>query len=208
MVSQSPIRCEASGVLESQNNPENVTQLLHNWRGGDDMARDHLFERVYSELQIISAALLSHERNASLSTGDLVNEAAMRLIGIEEVEWQSKAHFLALAARMMRRVLVDHARAKNRGKRQHFKVTLITQIAGGGQDALEFDKVEKALIRLAALDQERADIVELRYYGGLSFEDTAEALGMSVSTAKRKWRSSRAWLLQAIDDDRHMMTGD
>ena len=181
-----------------------VTQLLHSWQEGDASSRDDLFAKVYAELETISAALLSKERHASLSTCDLVNEAAMRLIDLEGIDWESRAHFLAFTARIMRRVLVDHARARNRNKRQHFKVTLLTQVAGAGQEALDFDMVEKALIRLSAIDPERGSIVELRYYGGLSFEETAEALGFSVSTAKRRWRSARAWLLKAIGDQRHI----
>jgi RNA polymerase sigma factor (TIGR02999 family) len=174
------------------------TQLLRDWRKGDDVARDALFDRVYEELRLISASLLRGEGNASLSTGDLVSEASMRLLKLEEIDWQDKAHFMAMAARMMRRVLIDHARAKGRNKREHFNVTLATGMGPSGKDVLDLLNVEQALTRLKVLDEERASIIELRYYGGLSFEDTAEALGMSVSTAKRKWRSARAWLLMTI----------
>ena len=190
--------------MTSKDNPYPVTRLLQDWQGGDEAAGDALFSQVYVELETISAALLRREHNASLSTGDLVSEAALRLINLNEINWASRAHFLAFTARIMRRVLVDHARARNRHKRGHIKVTLLTQIAGGGQDALDLEQVEKGLIRLSAIDPERGSIVELRYYGGLSFEETAEALGISVSTCKRKWRSARAWLLQAIDEQKKM----
>lgn len=179
-----------------------TTQLLHDWQSGSESARDTLFERVYNELRKISAALLRGEGQVTLSTGDLVSEAAVRLIKLDQIDWQNKAHFMAMAAKVMRRVLIDHARAKGRNKRHHQKVTLLTKSGHNSDDALDLMSVENALLRLAVLDKQRADIVELRYYGGLSFEDTAEVLGMSVSTAKRKWRSARAWLLTAIKEEK------
>lgn len=183
-----------------------IGRLLTAWRQGDLAARDTLFDRLYSELRQISGALLSAERNASLSTGDLVNEAVLRLIRLERIEWADKSHFLALAARAMRRALIEHARKKNANKRRHDKITLITQIAGGGPERMELDALEKALIRLSIIEPHLVEIVELRYFGGMTHEEIAEVAGTSVSTVKRNWRIARAWLLeslsQPITDDR------
>lgn len=174
--------------------------LLKSWREGDLQARDALFEALYSELLQVSAAMLRAERNTSLSTGDLVNEAAIRLIQLDQIEWADKSHFLALSARAMRRILIDHARRKNSDKRHHKKVTLVTRIEGQ-PNRLDFDVLEKSLIRLNAIDGEKADIVELRYFGGLSVPEIAEVLGTSESTVKRQWRVARAWLVDAMATD-------
>jgi len=174
--------------------------LLSAWRDGDVAARDALFERLYVELRKVSAVLLRGEGRVSLSTGDLVNEAVMRLIKLDQIDWQDKAHFMALSARMMRRVLIDHARRKDTDKRQHQKVTLITQIIGGANETVDLLNLEQALIRLQVINPERANIVEMRYFGGLSLEEIAEVLGVSTSTVQRAWRASRAWLRTAISD--------
>ena len=176
-------------------------QLLTAWREGDMAARDRLFTLLYSELRQVSAALLRAERNSSLSTGDLVNEAVMRLVQLDQIEWTDKTHFLALSARAMRRILIDNARKKATDKRHHHKVTLVTRIAGGPGERIDFDVLEKALIRLAAIDKEKADIVELRYFGGMSHQEIAEVTGTSESTVKRGWRAARAWLLDAMSGD-------
>jgi len=179
---------------------EDITLLLKAWRDGDIAARDKLFTKLYHELRLVSAALLRNEGRVSLSTGDLVNDAAARLIKLEHIDWQDKAHFMALAARMMRRVLVDHARKKDADKRQHHKVTLVTHLAGDQTENINIQKLEHALLRLQAIDPVRAEIVEMRYYGGLSLEDIGAVVGMSPSTIKRNWRASRAWLLSAMED--------
>ena len=124
----------------------NSKELLQSWRSGDTGARDQLFTLLYSELRQISAALLRAESNNSLSTGDLVNEATLRLIRLDQIDWVDKSHFLALSARAMRRVLIDHARKKKSDKRQHHKVTLVTRLEGVEQ-RLDIDQLEKALIR-------------------------------------------------------------
>lgn len=173
--------------------------LLQAWRDGDTNARDELFERLYSELRQVSAALLRSESNSSLSTGDLVNEAAIRLIRLDQIDWADKSHFLALSARAMRRVLIDHARKKKSNKRHHHKVTLITRIEGGAL-RIDLDVLEKALIRLSIIDAEKASIVELRYFGGMSLPEIAEVMNTSESTVKRQWRVARAWLLDAMKE--------
>ena len=171
--------------------------LLQNWRAGDMSARDELFELLYSELRQVSAALLRAESNNSLSTGDLVNEASIRLIQLDQIQWTDKSHFLALSARAMRRVLIDHARKKSADKRLHHRVTLITRFEGGAH-RLDLDVLEKSLIRLAAIDSEKANIVELRYFGGMTLEEISEVTGASASTVKRQWRVARAWLLDTM----------
>ena len=173
--------------------------LLRNWRGGDVRSRDALFEKLYSELRQVSAALLRAESNSSLSTGDLVNEAAIRLMQIDKIDWSDRAHFLALSARAMRRILIDHARKKNTDKRAHKRVTLLTRFEGAPQ-RLDLDALDKALIRLNAIDEEKATIVELRYFGGLGLAEIAEVLGTSESTIKRQWRTARIWLIDALKE--------
>lgn len=187
---------------------DEVRSLLTAWRAGDEVARDRLFTLLYSELRQVSAALLRSERNSSLSTGDLVNEAVMRLIRMDRIEWTDKTHFLALSARAMRRILIDNARRKSSDKRQHQKVTLVTRIAGAGADRIDFDILEKALIRLAAIDKGKADIVELRYFAGMSHQEIAEVTGTSEATVKRGWRAARAWLLDALNADKDVRNAE
>lgn len=180
----------------------NANELLQAWRAGDETARDRLFAILYTELRQISAALLRAESKSSLSTGDLVNEAVLRLMRMNQIDWNDKAHFLALAARAMRRSLIDHARKKRSDKRHHHKVTLITNLGSEGLKRVELDVLEKSLIRLAVIDKQKADVVEMRYFGGLTLEEIAEVTGTSVSTVKRNWRVARAWLLDAMNEAR------
>ena len=176
----------------------NAKQLLDAWRGGDNDARDQLFELLYVELRKISATILRGEGNISLTTGDLVNEAVMRVVGSGGLTLNDRAHFLSLAALTMRRILTDRARKNNTAKRQHYKVTLATEMVDV-PDHVDTHLLEDALQRLAVIDPDRAKIVEMRYYGGMSIEETAEAMGLSPSTVKRGWRVSRAWLLEALE---------
>lgn len=180
-------------------NESDAKALLKAWQDGDLSARDYLFDLLYTELRQISAALIRNENNSSLSTGDLVNEAVLRLIQINKIDWADKTHFLALSARAMRRVLIDHARKKNSDKRFHQKVTLVTRVEGG-ISRIDASILESALIRLAAIDPEKANVVELRYFGGMSLADIASLSGTSESTVKRQWRAARAWLLDAIKE--------
>jgi len=180
---------------------ELARDMLLRWREGDMVARDRLFSLVYAELVQVAAAILRSDQRSSLSSGDLVNETVLRLIGLDRIEWQDKAHFLALSARVMRQVLVDQARKRNSDKRQHKKVTLFSQIAGHGALELELDQLDKALIRLAVIDPKRAEVVELRFFGNLTLEEVAEVTGLSDSTVKRSWRAARAWLVQACSPD-------
>jgi RNA polymerase sigma factor (TIGR02999 family) len=180
---------------------DTAKELLLAWRAGDLKARDTLFNLVYRELVQVAAALLRTDRKTSLSSGDLVSETVLRLIALDRIEWQDKAHFLALSARVMRQVLVDQARRRATDRRQHHKVTLISQLGVNGSLELELDQLDKALIRLAAIEPRHAEVVELRFFGNLTLEEVAEVLGMSGSTVKRIWRSSRAWLVSACGPD-------
>lgn len=187
-------------------NETNARQLLDKWRAGDTHARDELFDLLYSELKQISAALLRAESNTSLSTGDLLNEASIRLIQLNNIDWSDKSHFLALSARAMRRVLIDHARKKSTDKRHHHKVTLVTRLEGQPH-RVAMDDLEKALIRLSIIDSDKSNIVELRYFGGMGIAEIAEVTGISESTVKRQWRVARAWLLDAMQENMDVRQG-
>lgn len=182
-------------------NDKDAKLLLDAWRAGDVAARDQLFDRLYVQLRKISANLLRGEGPISLTTGDLVSEAVMRVVSSETIEFNDKAHFLALSARTMRRVLIDHFRKHASDKREHQKVTLVTHLMGG-QESIDIRELENALMRLKAINGGRVRIVEMRYFGGMSFEEIAEVLGCSASTVKRDWRVSRAWLLETLEEQK------
>jgi RNA polymerase sigma factor (TIGR02999 family) len=175
-----------------------VKLLLNDWQKGDNSARDSLFSILYKELRLISSALLRTERNTSLSTGDLVNEVVLKLVQLENIKWADKAHFIALSSKVMRQILVDNYRQKNADKRFHHKVTLVTGVQGNDICPIDLDSLEQALFRLSVIDETKADIVELRYFGGMSLRDIGHVLGKSESTVKRDWRVARAWLLDAL----------
>jgi RNA polymerase sigma factor (TIGR02999 family) len=198
-----------------------VTQLLASWRGGDKAALGELTGLVYQELRSLAQRHLRRERsNHTIQRTALVNEAFVRLVNQQSVDWQSRAHFFGLASNLMRRILVDHARARLASKR------------GGGVDAVSLDEIvnpsdsdttghpngpryaepgqvdgetdedvaaiDEALTRLAALDERQAKIVEMRYFGGLTIEETAAAIGISDATVKREWTLARAWLRREL----------
>ena len=177
--------------------------LLREWREGMPEGRDRLIDRLHPELTQIAAARLRRERDSSLSTGDLINDVVIRLIQIERISIGDRAHFVALASRMMRRILVDHARSKASSKRRHAKVELCTAIDGGQR--IDLKSLESALIRLKVLDEQLMELVEMRYFGGMTTADIASVTGLSEATVKRRWQVARAWLTDAlsrpIDDD-------
>lgn len=177
---------------------DSTAQLVIRWRGGDATARDRLLARLYPELAQIAAARLRGERDSSLSTGDLIGEAVVRLMRIERIDLADRAHFMSLASRLMRHTLVDHARAKQSDKRRHVKVELCTQV--DGEQRLDLIELETALIRLGALDAQLMELVEMRYFGGMTIGDVAVVTGMSEATAKRRWQTARAWLLDALEN--------
>lgn len=173
-----------------------VEGLLAGWRDGDADARDALITRLYPELSQIAAARLRGERNSSLSTGDLINDAVLRLINLNHASIANRAHFMALASRMMRQILVDHARLKSADKRRHQKVELTTRV--DGEQTFDLNSLNSALIRLGAIDMKLAELVEMRYFGGMTLADIATVTGQSEATAKRNWQAARAWLTDAL----------
>jgi RNA polymerase sigma factor (TIGR02999 family) len=174
-----------------------VTQLLDEWSRGDRQALDALMPLVHDELHHLARHYVARERPGnSLQATALVNEVYLKLVGERQMQWQSRAHFIGVAAHLMRFILVDHCRRKNYQKR------------GGGATRVTFDEglsltldrgeelmaLDAALQKLAVQDERKSRIVELRYFGGLSVEETAEALSVSVATVMRDWRLARAWL--------------
>lgn len=167
--------------------------LMSEWQSGDCVAGDELINEIHRELEIIAAAKLSKEAHSSLSTGDLINEAIIRLSRANRIEFQDRAHILAIASRIMRQILVDESRRRNRDKRQHHKVTLITNL-GEWQLPVELLTLDMCLEELRTIDPQRADIVEMRFFGGMSLTDISTVLDISVATVKRRWEASRLWL--------------
>jgi RNA polymerase sigma factor (TIGR02999 family) len=180
-----------------------VTELLRDWSGGDQAALDRLMPIVYRDLRRQAAAQLRREgREHTLQPTALVHELFLRLVGQREAAWAGRAHFLAVCAGLMRRILVDHARRRSRLKRGGTlcRVDLDWEPAAPGRD-LELIALDQALQDLQALDGDQARLVELRFFGGLSTEEAAQVLGVSSRTVKRDWRSARAWLLQRLSQD-------
>ncbi len=173
--------------------------LLGRWQDGEDVARDRLITRLYPELAQIAAARLRNERNSSLSTGDLINDAVMRLMRTDSAELNDRVHIIALASRMMRHILIDHARAKSVAKRDHIRVELNTSVDGGAR--LDLISLETALVRLGAIDKQLMELVEMRYFGGMTVGDIAQVSGLSEPTVKRRWQTARAWLTDALRND-------
>jgi RNA polymerase sigma factor (TIGR02999 family) len=182
-----------------------VTALLHAWGNGDVQARDELLPLVYRELRRRAAAYLRRERrDHTLQPTALVHEAYLRLVDQERAGWQNRAHFMAIAVQMMRRVLVDHARGQQRRKRGGEAVR-VTLNDGVGQTApLDCDVLllDQALADLAAVAARHALIVELRYFGGLTEDEVADALDVSRSTVSREWQTARAWLYRRMTEGR------
>lgn len=170
--------------------------LLAAWHDGDRFARDHLLARLHPELAKIAAARLRKEPNSSLSTDDLINDAVVRLISLDRIDFANRAHLIALASTLMRQILIDYARAKATDKRQHQKVALNTQVEG--QQKFDLNSLDSALIRLGVIDAELAELVDMRYFGGMTFGDIAIVSKVSEATVKRRWQTARAWLTDAL----------
>ena len=182
--------------------PESITELLLKWSGGDTTALEQLMPLVYDELRRLAVRYLRRERdNHSLQPTALVNEAYLRLVDQQKVEWQSRAQFYGLAARVMRNILVDHARSRQAAKRggEQFRVSFDGDHQGSVNPEIEFLAVHEALERLATFDEQKARIVELRFFGGLSIEETAEVLGIGHATVERDWKLARAWLKRELE---------
>ncbi|MBS1786472.1 MAG: sigma-70 family RNA polymerase sigma factor [Acidobacteria bacterium] len=179
----------------------NVTQLLIDWRGGNSDALNQLMPLVYDELRDLAKRYMRRENSShTLQTNALVNEAYLRLVNQQTVEWQNRAHFFAIAAQVMRHLLVDHARAKQYAKRGGgaVQVTLDEGLAVSDESSVELLALHQALERLEKIDDRKSKIVELRYFGGLSIEEVAEVLGISEITVKREWAKAKAWLYREL----------
>jgi RNA polymerase sigma factor (TIGR02999 family) len=184
--------------------PQDVTKLLLAWNDGDQVARDELMSVVYQELRRLAHHYMRRESPGhTLQTSGLVNEAFLRLVDQRDVQWQNRAHFFGIAAQMMRRILVDYARSRRYAKR------------GGGVPHLSLDEalivsdertaevvaLDETLQRLAEIDPRKSRIVELRFFGGLSIEETAEVLAVSPGTVMRDWTLAKAWLRREMSRD-------
>jgi RNA polymerase sigma-70 factor, ECF subfamily len=178
-----------------------VTQLLAAVRQGDRTAFEQLLPLVYDELHHIASRHMARQQPGhTLQTTALIHEAYLRLLDQEEKRWENRTHFFAVAATVMRHILVDHARARQRDKRggDVLKVSLHEAAAQSDERALGIIALNDSLQTLAAFDQQQARIVELRFFGGLTMEEIAEALSLSLSTVEREWRTARAWLGQQL----------
>ena len=181
--------------------PQQVTELLHGWRGGDRQALDELMPFVYEELRRIAHRHMRRERpGQSMQTTALVNEAYLRLVGSAPVEWQDRAHFFAVAATVMRHLLVDRARARQYEKRGGGarQVSLDEAAVVSPAQDLDLLALDEVLAKLAAIDERKSRLVELRYFGGLSAEEAAEVLGVSEITVKRERLKAKAWLYREL----------
>ena len=181
--------------------PENVTRLLERWGGGDREALDALMPLVEGELRRLARAYLRRERAGhTLQPTALVNEAYLRLIDQRDARWQNRAQFFGVAAQLMRRILVDHARARDAAKRggPQYAVSLSEADRVSARPEVDLIAVNDALEELARLDPQQARVVELKFFGGLTIEEAAEAMRVSHATVEREWKMARAWLRRRL----------
>ena len=181
--------------------PGAVTELLARWNAGDLASRDALIPLVYDELRRIARKNIAGQRSDhTLQATALVHEAYLRLVNRKAVNWQGRTHFFALAAQIMRQILVDHARMRGASKRGGGTFTLVLDEMNGvaKETNLDLIQLDDAMKRLAALDARQSQIVELRFFGGLSIEETAKVVDISPATAKREWATARLWLHNAM----------
>jgi RNA polymerase sigma factor (TIGR02999 family) len=177
-----------------------VTDWLLAWRGGDAAALDQLVPVVMHELRRLARRYLRGERpDHTLQTTALVNEAYLRLVDLDRVQWQDRTHFFAMSARLMRQILVDHARARRAHKREgHLLAEPLTDNIPAREPGADLVAIDDALQALTAFDERKGRVVELRFFGGLTVEETAAALGVSVETVARDWRFAKVWLLREM----------
>jgi RNA polymerase sigma factor (TIGR02999 family) len=181
-----------------------VTQILHDWSGGDAQAPERLMPLVYDELRRLAQAFLHRERsNHTLQPTALVNEAYVRLVDQTRVNWQNRTHFYAIASRMMRRVLIDHARAHTTEKRGGTAIHLSLENVQVPleQRAASFVALDEALKKLEEMDERKCKVVEMRFFGGLSDEEMAEVLGVTTRTVLRDWKKARLWLYRELSQN-------
>lgn len=179
-----------------------LTQLLHAWRQGDAEAGHRAVQVIYPELHAAALRQIRGERAGhTLQPTALVNEAWLRLNELERIDWQGRSHFVHCAAQLMRRVLIDHARARQAAKRDGGERVMLTGLdLRGEQGDVDIVDLDAALQRLEAIDPRKAQVVELRYFGGFSIEEIAQTLDTSPATVKRDWQAARAWLFDALSD--------
>lgn len=181
--------------------PPNVTQLLQAWSGGDESALEKLIPLVHDELHRLAKRYIGRERPGhTLQTTALVNEAYLRLIDAQQVQWQNRAHFFAISAQLMRRILVDFARSKKFAKRggQAVQVSLAEAVLLPQEREADLVALDEALEALARVDERKSRVVELRFFGGLSVEESAEVLKVSAETVMRDWKVAKVWLLREL----------
>ena len=191
----------ANGARMPATSSQEVTRLLADWGKGDKSAFDKLFPLVHAELRRIAQRQMSQERPGhTLQATALVNEAYLKLAGHEGFEWRDRAHFFAVCAQVMRHILIDHARSRSREKRGGgaIQVSLNDALVIEEDQAADLLALDEALSTLERMDPQKGRIVELRYFGGLSVEETAEVLNVSARTVRREWRRAKAWLYRMI----------
>ena len=189
--------------MSPKDDRDDGTELLGRWNQGDLAARDALIPLVYDELRRVAQRKLAGQRSElTLQATALVHEAYLRLVNQKSANWQDRAHFFALAAKMMRQILVDHVRAHNAVKRGAGGVTVLlddNDAGSGGTINLDLIDLDAAMKRLANLDPRQSQLVELRFFGGLSIEEAAKVVNISPATAKREWATARVWLHHAME---------
>ena len=196
--------CDGSKMADSQTNTHQVTQLLVAWGDGNKAALDQLIPLVYDELRRLARHYMRREREGhTLQTTALVNEAYLRLINQDRANWQNRAHFFGVAAQLMRRILVDHARTRRRAKREGAaqKVSLDEAALVATEQGPDLLAIHEALEKLEAMNARMGRIVELRFFGGLSIEEAAEVLKIAPGTVMKDWTLAKAFLHQAISDE-------
>ncbi len=185
--------------------PQEVSLLLRAWRGGDQLALEKLMPLVYDELRRLAHRYMVREKAGhTLQTTALVNEAYLRLVDLKQIEWQDRAHFFAISARFMRRILVDFARSRGYQKRggDAKQVSLDESVFVSPEPGAELVRIDEVLSALAEFDERKAKVVELRFFGGMTEDETAEVLHVSRETVKRDWRLAKSWLLCELTDGR------
>jgi len=182
-----------------------ITRLLHDWQAGDRTALDRLIPLVYDELRLIASRHVAHEwRDGAIQTTGLINEAYLKLVDQRSVDWQNRAHFFAIAAQVMRRILLDDARRRLREKRGGGAAVRVdlddvaVPAPDGPVDLVDVIAIDRALRELERLDPDQARIVELRFFGGLTVEETSAVVGVSEATIKRDWAVAKGWLYRAL----------
>jgi RNA polymerase sigma factor (TIGR02999 family) len=180
---------------------EGITQLLVKWSDGDKTALDELVPLVYDELHKLAGAYLRRERhNNTLQPSDLVNEAYVRLVGQQGASWQNRTQFFGMAAKLMRNILVDHARRRGAARRggDQYRISLTRAERVAGKPDVDLVHLDDALTQLATTHPEHSQVIELRFFGGLTIEETADVLGLSHATVERHWRFAKAWLRREL----------